>query len=89
MERIAGPICGHYLAAYAVSDADGYIGYAKVYAARPISPWEGGIAVWKVAAGPYPIESLAIDAVLAKAERVMWEASTFQVLWDESEGVRR
>ena len=89
LEHIAGPICGHYLAAYAVPNADGYIGYAKVCTARPASPWEGAVALWKVTAGPFPQASLAIDAVLAKAEQELWEASAFQVIWDEGGAPRR
>lgn len=83
LEPIAGPIVGHYLAAYAVLNADGYIGYAKVCTAKPESPWHDAPAIWKVAAGPFPTEALAIEAVLRKAERELWEASELHVLWDE------
>jgi hypothetical protein len=81
MERISGPIRGHYLAAYTVASPEGWFGYAKVCTGRPESAWDGTPVLWKVAAGPFPLEDLAMARVLDKAEGELREASDFQLLW--------
>lgn len=82
MERIVGPLRGHYLAAYTVESYDGHYAYAKVCAGKPESPWDGTPVVWKVAAGPCPTEESALQMALEKAERELIEASEWQVLWE-------
>jgi hypothetical protein len=84
LERIVGPVHGHYLAIYTVSGGDGYFGYAKVCAHRPDSAWDGTPVVRKVAAGPFPTELSAMKAVSDKAQAELLEMLDFQLLWEEA-----
>lgn len=82
MERIEGPVHGHYLAAYTVASAEGHYGYAKVCTARPECVWETPRVLFKVAAGPYDSEASALARVTDKAHEQLEDASAWQVLWD-------
>lgn len=82
MERIEGPVRGHYLAAYTVAADDGHFGYAKICAVRPECVWDAAGAVFKVGAGPFDSEGSALAAALGKAEEQLREHSEWQLLWD-------
>ena len=55
-ELVNGPHRGYFLAVYSLPVVDGFVAYAKVFARRPVNPWEG-IAVAKYAA--YGVRSAA------------------------------
>ncbi|TFZ05474.1 hypothetical protein EZ313_02025 [Ramlibacter henchirensis] len=82
MERIEGPVHGHYLAAYTVASNEGHYGYAKICVRKPECVWETASAVFKVAAGPFNNEASALTRVIDKAAQELREASEWQVLWD-------
>ena len=81
MERIEGPVHGHYLAVYTVASPDGHYGYAKVCPLEPASVWETGSVLFKVAAGPCSSEALALAQVIAKAVEELRKPSELH-LWD-------
>ena len=82
MERIEGPVLGHYLAAYTVLSAEGHYAYAKVCAFKPECVWDTGPALFKVAAGPSASEASALTRVIDTAAEELREVSEWQVLWD-------
>jgi hypothetical protein len=82
MERIEGPVRGHYLAAYTIPSAEGYYGYAKVCTVAPASVWDAALVVFKVASGPFAEEEAALSGALEKATRELREHSEWQLLWD-------
>lgn len=66
VEKIIGPVHGFHLACYTVATSDGHFGYAKVCAQRPVSVWETGEVLRKLAVGPYEDPQEALIAILGK-----------------------
>jgi hypothetical protein len=82
MERIDGPVRGHYLAAYTVPAPEGYYAYTKVCAVKPDSVWDAVFVVFKVGAGPFSAEEAALSGAIDKAAQELREHSEWQLLWD-------
>jgi hypothetical protein len=71
MERISGPVHGHWLVTYTVASRQGHWGYTKICRQRPSHVWDGTPALAKVACGPFRDERAALVlATDAASERL-------------------
>lgn len=81
MEHITGPVFGFFLACYTVQTSEGHYAYAKVCVGEPLSVWEPGPTLRKVAAGPFPTQQEALQAVISRAERKLARREARQQDW--------
>ena len=74
MERITGPTAGIYVAAYTTELQGVFYGYAKLCLVRPEDVWSAHSDM-KITSRAYTDETLALEAVEARALRLILEAS--------------
>jgi hypothetical protein len=79
-EQVIGPVHGYYFACYTLLDAEGYHGYAKLCAERPLDVWDTPGATVKVASGPYAHPEQALVGVVSRARRQL-ERRVHDMLW--------
>ena len=79
LEKVIGPVFGHFFACYTVRAGDGYHAYAKLCPERPDDVWDTPRALDKVACGPYPDPERALLGVVSRARRKLEQRH--EMLW--------
>ena len=74
MERITGPSAGIYVAAYTAELQGVFYGYAKLCLVRPEDVWSARSCL-KITSRAYTDETMALEAVEARAQRLIAEAT--------------